>query len=397
MIPALFVFLTFVISIIAAWFTIPHIVVISKRKRLFDVPNMRKVHTNSVSRLGGVSFFPCAMFAFSLVLGLRYYFHYGVDIGYEGTLITDFLFVISGLFIIFIIGLADDLVGVSYKPKFLVQFFGGLMLVMARLNLSDLTGFFGIHELSWIVSSVLTVFFVIFVINAFNLIDGIDGLCSGIGSIVLAILGLWYVYIEFYVYAMFAFGILGVVVTFFSYNFFGSRLKIFMGDTGSLTLGYMITFLSLKLITINDAPESTLPSIIVSSGDFYHLYNPLALVVGMLFVPLFDTIRVSVGRILIGKSPFSADKTHIHHKLIAMGISHRKCTVILLGAVISFFALNVLLSEFFKLNINFIIFIDITLGLSINSYMNHVIHSREAIIERNTILEKNIDAGTDTE
>lgn len=371
MITALFVLLTFAISVIAAWITIPRIVVISKRKRLFDVPNMRKVHTASIPRLGGVSFFPCAMFAFSLVLGLRYYLHRGITNGYEEVLITDFLFVTSGLLIIFIIGLADDLVGVAYKPKFLVQFFAGVLLVMARLNLNSMGGLFGVYEMSWIASSLLTVFLVIYVINAFNLIDGIDGLCSGIGSIVLTVLGLWFVYTEFYVYAMFAFGMLGVVITFFSYNFFGNRLKIFMGDTGSLTLGYMITFLSLKLILINNSNMSVLTSM-----DFYRLYNPLAIVMGLLFLPLFDTVRVSVGRMLSGKSPFSPDKTHIHHKLIAMGIPHRVCTLILLGAVVFFTGVSVVFSEFLHVNINLILAFDCAFALSANLYMNYIINHK---------------------
>lgn len=357
-----FVFIAFVLSMVAGWITIPQIVVISKRKRLFDEINERKVHTSAISRLGGLSFFPSAMFAFTLCLGLRYYNGIGLDILSESVLLTDMLFMMSAMFIIFMIGLADDLVGVGYRYKFVVQIMAGLLLVLAGLDFDNLAGLFMVHELSWWISAVITVLFTVFILNAFNLIDGVDGLCSGIGSFILIVLGTWFVMAGYYVYAMFASAMLGVVITFFRYNFFGERLKIFMGDTGSLTLGFMVVFLSLKLLQCNGSPQTMLYGAT--------LENPLALILGLLFIPAFDVLRVSVNRVNNGKSPFHPDKTHLHHKLLAAGLTHRRCTFSVLLLVVFFSGLNFVLGEVVMLNINYIIIVDMVIAILINHFLN---------------------------
>lgn len=356
----LFVMLTFAISAMTGWLMIPRIVIIAKMKRLFDKPNLRKVHTEAIPRLGGISFFPVAMFSFAITLGLRYYFGFELSLSMEGNLITEFLFVMAGMFAIFFVGFGDDLVGMSYKSKFVVQIFAGIMLVFAGVSISSLQGFLGITTIPFWASALLTILLCVFAINSFNLIDGVDGLCSGTGTIILTILGSWYIYMELYVYAMFAFGMAGVVLTFFQYNVMGKRLKVFMGDTGSLTLGYMIIFLAFKFIKIDTW----------SYPDVIHINSSLALVAGLFFVPLFDTIRVFTGRISKGKSPFYPDKTHVHHKLLRMKLSHLQSTGFLLMAQIVFVVLNILLSQILDLNITFVLMIDITLALLINYFMN---------------------------
>lgn len=365
-----FVFIAFVLSMIAGWITIPQIVVISKRKRLFDEINERKVHSSAVSRLGGLSFFPSAMFAFTLCLGLRYYNNIGLDVLTESVLLTDMLFMMAAMFIIFMIGLADDLVGVGYRYKFGVQIMAGMLLVLAGLDFENLSGLFMVHDLPWWISAVLTVLFTVFILNAFNLIDGVDGLCSGIGSFILIVLGTWFVVSGYYVYAMFASAMLGVVVMFFRYNFFGERLKIFMGDTGSLTLGFMVIFLSLKMLQCNATPQSMIHGT--------QLSDPLAYILGLLFVPAFDVIRVSVNRINNGKSPFHPDKTHLHHKFLASGLTHRRCTFSVLVLVIFFSILNFVLSQFAELNINYILIVDMVLSIGINHLLNVKIRCKTA-------------------
>lgn len=357
-----FVFIAFVLSMIAGWITIPQIVVISKRKRLFDEINERKVHSSAVSRLGGLSFFPSAMFAFTLCLGLRYYNNIGLDVLTESVLLTDMLFMMAAMFIIFMIGLADDLVGVGYRYKFGVQIMAGMLLVLAALGFQDLGGLFMLHVAPWWLSAFLTILFTVFILNAFNLIDGVDGLCSGIGSLILIVLGTWFVMSGYYVYAMFASAMLGVVVMFFRYNFFGQRLKVFMGDTGSLTLGFMIIFLSLKFLQCNATVQA--------SEYGVQLSDPLAFILGMLFIPAFDVLRVSVNRVNNGKSPFHPDKTHLHHKLLAMGLTHRRCTFSVLMLVIFFSVLNFLLGEIVGLNINYIVIADMVLSIVINHILN---------------------------
>jgi len=358
--------MAFLVSVILSWFAIPRIVVISKMKRLFDKPDDRKSHIDPIPRLGGITFFPIAMFSFALILGLRYYYGYELPLAMEGIMLTEFFFIISGMFMIFFIGLGDDLVGVSYRYKFMVQITGAVTLVYAGLTVTDFYGLFGIYAIPEWLGIAITILFAVYVVNAFNLIDGVDGLCSGTSTIILSLLGCWYIYMELYVYAMFAFSMVGVVLVFFQYNVLGRRLKIFMGDTGSLTLGYLIVFMVLKFLKVNTS----------SYPDVYHIHSPLAIFAGLLFVPMFDTLRVFISRVTRGKSPFEPDQTHVHHKLLKMGFSHLQSTVILLVAQIFFIALNIVLGEIVQLNINFIILIDLVLGAGFNFMMNRMISSR---------------------
>ena len=355
-----FVLLTFLISAAIGYIAIPRIVIIAKTKRLFDQPSTRKVHTEAIPRLGGISFFPGAMFSFAFVLGLQYYLGLDLTLAREGNLIVEFLFMISGMLMLFFIGLTDDIVGVNFRTKFLVQIYAGVALVLSGLGISNFEGFLGLSSIPMWAGAVFTTVVVVFAINAFNLIDGVDGLCSGTGAIILTVLGAWYITLGEFVYAMFAFGMVGVVVVFFQYNVRGKRLKVFMGDTGSLTLGYMIIFLGLKFLSIKSA----------SYPDVYHVHSPIALLLGLMFVPVFDTFRVFVSRISRGKSPFYPDKNHIHHKLLTLGYTHLQNTSILLGVQCAFFALTVVMSEVLGWNINVVVAVLVALGVFINMAIN---------------------------
>lgn len=359
-----FVLLTLIISATIGYIAIPRIVIIAKMKRLFDHPDARKVHTASIPRLGGLSFFPGAMFSFAFVLGLRYYMGYELSLAREGNLIVELLMMISGMLLLFFVGLADDIIGVNFKTKFVVQTFSGFLMAISGLAIVNLDGLFGVTELPWVVSGVLTTLIVVFVVNAFNLIDGVDGLCSGTGTIILVVLGSWYLYMGEFVYSMFAFGMVGVVVVFFQYNVMGKRLKVFMGDTGSLTLGYMIIFLGLKFISVD---TNTYPEV-------YHINSPIVLLLGLMFVPIFDTFRVFVNRIARRKSPFLPEKNHIHHKLLQLGFSHLQNTGVLLLTQICFFLLSILLSEVLDLNINIVLAVLILMGVLLNMIVNQRIH-----------------------
>lgn len=358
----LFIILTFVISASIGWFGIPRIVIIAKMKRLFDEPDARKVHKGTIPRLGGLSFFPATLFSFAFVLGLRYYFGYNISLGLEVELLTEFFFVMAGMLILYFVGMADDLVGVGYRGKFATQIFAAICLVLADVTLFDLQGLMGVYQMPVVVNIILTIVTVVLVVNAFNLIDGVDGLCSGLGIIILTTLGVIFLCYDLFIYAMFAFGMIGVLVAFFQYNVLGTRLKIFMGDTGSLTLGYMIIFLGMKFMNIDNVLAQPI-----------EWNSTLPLLVGMMFLPVFDTIRVFVSRISNGKSPFYADRNHIHHKLLRLNFSHLKSTGLLLLLEVFFILLNFSMSEFLNLNVNWIVLIDIILALGLNVTLNRSI------------------------
>lgn len=362
-----FVLLSFLISVVIGWLAIPRIVIIAKAKRLFDSNEARKVHSGAVPRLGGLSFFPGAMLAFCIALGLRYYFGLSIPTDTESVFLSEFMFFIGGLFLLFFVGLADDLVGVGFRGKFLAQIFAASMLVLSGLTISSFEGLFGIHQLPFGVANIFTVLFIVFAINSFNLIDGVDGLCSGTSTIVLSALGCWFIYAGDYVYAMFAFSMVGVVIVFFLYNVLGRRLKIFMGDTGSLTLGYMIVFLGLKFLDFSAANH---PDLIVVN-------SPLSILAGLIFMPLFDTVRVFLVRISKGHSPFHPDKIHIHHKMLRLGLTHLQSTAALLGVTIFYVLLNLVMSQMLDLRFTWVLVADVVLALLGNWVVDYRIKQRE--------------------
>lgn len=372
-----FVILTFAISAAIGWFAIPRIVIIAKIKRLFDEPNSRKVHKGAIPRLGGLSFFPAALFSFAFVLGLRYYYGYDISLDLQVELLTEFLFVMAGMLILYFVGMADDLIGVGYRNKFVAQIFAGVCLVFAGVTVFDLQGLCGIYRLPFAMDALLTIAAVVLTVNAFNLIDGVDGLCSGLGTIILTTLGILFIYYQLFVYAMFAFGMVGVLIAFFQYNVLGTRLKVFMGDTGSLTLGYMIVFLGLKFVNLENTT-------FIALG----LNSTLAILAGLLFVPVFDTCRVFVSRIARGKSPFFPDKNHVHHKLLQLNRTHLQSTGILLLMEIVFILMNFTLAELVGMGISWVLLIDILLGVGVNVTLNRLIGRYGRELAEHEVIQK---------
>lgn len=242
------VFCGFLIAVVLARIIIPRILIISLRKRLFDTPDARKVHKRPVSRLGGVSFFPVILFTGTFLIGICYMTRWVslVDIARHWVQI---LFMCTGLTLLFIVGIADDLIGVRYRQKFLVQLIAASMFPLAGLYINDFYGLFGIHAVSPFIGVPLTLVLVIFITNAINLIDGIDGLASGLSMVALSVFGTLAVIDDRWMSALLAFTTVGVLLPFFFYNVFGNAdrgRKIFMGDTGSLTLGYILSFLAVQ-------------------------------------------------------------------------------------------------------------------------------------------------------
>ena len=208
----------------------------------------------------------------------------------------------------------------------------------------------------------LTIFVTVFIINAINLIDGIDGLASGLCSIAFLFYGLTFIWFHQYLYAMLAFATLGVLIPFYYYNVFGNAekgRKIFMGDTGSLTIGIMLCFLSIKVSHLSATVSP-------------HHFNPFVMAFAPLLVPCFDVVRVYLHRVRNGKNPFLPDKNHIHHKLLAIGMRQRTAMVfiVLTSTVLTF--LNILLSAY--INSNLLLCMDIVLWTTANIFLTKKIH-----------------------
>lgn len=349
------IFLTFLISALIARILIPRILLISLRKKLFDLPSDRKVHKKAIPRLGGVSFFPTTLFSFCFVYALRILDGDSISSTYAGYLLPELLLFACGMTLLYLTGIADDLVGVRYRQKFIVQIFCACLFPLSGLWINNLYGLFGIHELSAYVGMPFTVLAVVFITNAINLIDGIDGLASGLSSVALLVFTFLFADKGLWSYAMLAAGTFGVLVPFFYYNVFGSverARKIFMGDTGSLTLGYTLSFLAIKYSQVN-------PDVMAyTEGAFVIAFSTL-------IIPAFDVVRVVMVRIREGKSPFEPDKNHIHHKLLAIGLSPRKAMLSLLCMSCAFSAANILLMPYVNNTVMLIADIAIWVGLNL--------------------------------
>ncbi len=318
------------LALAIGFIVIPQVLTISQQKQLFDTPDSRKSHTNPIPRLGGVMFLPVIMLAFLPMLFIQMQWLDASTMTYAAATISNHIFLMSGGVILLLVGIKDDLVGVRASHKFVAQFAAAGFLVFSGAYFNNLHGLFGIYEIPYYIGIPLTLFFVVYTINAFNLIDGVDGLAGTLGCIAALGFGLLLLREEDCPYSILAFAILGVLIAFLRYNFSRTR-KIFMGDTGSLTLGYMLAFLAVHY-----------------SMDTYHtseasLEQPILFAWSILFVPLFDTLRVICVRIYQRKPLFSADRNHIHHKLLDLKYTHVKTTFILAICAVAIILTNLAL------------------------------------------------------
>ena len=284
---------------------IPVIIKISRLKNLMADPGERSSHITKTPTLGGV-----AIFASTLV---SYFLWENPD---EGQLIH---LSFSAIIILFFLGVKDDILVLSPKKKMFVQIAASaLVVILADLRIENLFGIFGINEIPYVISLILTVFVFIALINAINLIDGIDGLAGGIGMIAGGMFGLWFFLNEHYALASLAASMTGSLVGFLRFNY-SRTSKIFMGDTGSLIVGFLLTMFAVKFIQLN----------IQYRFDPHSSFSAPILAIVVLIVPIFDTLRVFIIRLKDKKSPFTGDRNHLHHVLIDSGLSHFQASVIL--------------------------------------------------------------------
>ena len=338
----------FAVCVFFAGLLIPQILLISFRKQLFDLPDERKIHQGVVPRLGGIAFKPVMFFSVALMCGLCQLSGCGDMLEGIAAESRSLAFSFCCVMLLYLVGIADDLIGIRYKAKFAVQIMCGVMMIAGGMWISNLHGLFGIHELSTWIGYPLTVLVIVFIINSINLIDGIDGLASGLCGVTTLFYGIVFFLLHEYIYTILSFATLGVLVPFFYYNVFGDankQKKIFMGDTGSLTIGMMLCILSLKVCRcFTGEVSSSLPNVMVLA------YSPL-------IIPCFDVVRVYFHRVRNGRNPFLPDKNHIHHKLLALGIKQRNAMIIIVSVSTIFILLNILLSLY--LNVNWIVLGDI--------------------------------------
>lgn len=295
------VLLTASVSFIITFLAIPVVIQIAETKKLYDVPDERKVHTNLVPSLGGVGIF--GGFILASLLSISPYTNH------------EFQYFFAAAMVIFFLGLKDDLVILSASKKFIGQVIAASIIIhLGGIKLTSMHGLFGFDEVPEAFSLALSYLTIIVIINSFNLIDGIDGLAGSLGTLTMLLFGVYFFIIHETAYSLLAFAMAGSLVAFLIFNH--NPAKIFMGDSGSLMIGLINAILVLKFINVANTATAIFP-----------MSSSVAVGFAILFVPLMDTLRVFSIRILAGRSPFTPDRNHIHHLLLDRGLGHTAVTL----------------------------------------------------------------------
>lgn len=317
-------------SFIITFLAIPSIIKVAVIKNLYDEPGERKSHKSSIPTLGGLAIFAGVVFSFTF---------WSAGLNYPPT-----QYIIAAIIVMFFIGLKDDIVDLSARKKLIGQIIATLIIVLfGNVRIDSLCGIFGIYEIPYWFSIFFTIFTILVIINAFNLIDGIDGLAAGIGSIASFTFGLWFYNYNQIALCILSFSLFSSLLAFLVYNF--SPANIFMGDTGSLLVGLILSVLTINFINLS----------FVSSPYAFPFRSSPAMAIAILIIPLFDTLRIFLVRAMHGRSPFRADRNHMHHLLLDLGLSHREVSITLYLTNIGFILLALALRNISSLLLLFVI------------------------------------------
>lgn len=304
------VLLTASVSFIISFLAIPVVMQIAEQKKLYDIPDERKVHTHTVTSLGGVGIFGGFLLAALLSI--------------QGYLNPEFQYFFAAALVIFFLGLKDDLIVLSASKKFVGQVVAASIIIhLGGIKLDSMHGLFGFDQLPEAFSFALTYLTIIVIINSFNLIDGIDGLAGSLGVLTMLVFGTYFYMVGYQAYALLAYSLGGSLIAFLIFNHHPA--KIFMGDSGSLMIGLVNSILVIKFINVASDPAIAIP-----------IESTVAIGFSIMIVPLLDTLRVFAIRISKGSSPFTPDRNHIHHLLLNWGLGHASIALFCVGINVAF-------------------------------------------------------------
>lgn len=311
-------FLIGLISFVIGLISMPLVVEIARKKHFVVRPNKRTCHSGEIPNIGGVNI--CFSFLLTFML-------------FELNSLQESQYLLIGVFVIVIVGLVDDILVLSPLSKLIGEIFAGVVLIgFADIRISHLHGLFGVTEMGILTSYGISFFLLLAIINALNLIDGVDGLASGLGILYCASFATYFLLTGETAWAILGICLIGSLAVFFIYNVFGKKQKIFLGDSGSLLLGYVMTAFVFRVMEMN--AYHLVP-------DSLHMNATPMVALAILTIPMFDMARVSLTRILHGTSPFQADRNHIHHLLLQTGLNHLQTTCVLLSMSLVFIGLAI--------------------------------------------------------
>ena len=330
-----------VISFILVILSVPPILKVARAKELFEPFETRRVHKQLVPPLGGIAIF--ISFILSTIITT------------DGSSLNLLKYIIASVVLMFFIGLKDDLLAISARKKLVVQVAAAIILiVLGDIRFTNFHGILGIYDINYITSIIISLFAIIVITNAFNLVDGVDGLASGLGMLAATVLGVWFYLAGYYQLSIISFALIGSLAGFFLYNVFGYSNKLFLGDSGSLIIGIVISVLVIQFNELNIVKTTPFAIEAAPSVSF-----------AIIIVPLIDTLRVMAIRISKNKSPFLPDKNHIHHSLLELFENHLKVTVSLVSVNGLLIGLALLLNDM-SININLQILTIFLVGIGLS-------------------------------
>ncbi len=320
-----YIIIAFAISLIFSLIGTPLVVKLCNTRGLLDLPNARKVHKHGIPRLGGTLFMPSLSVGVTITLLIMYQ---GIQNDFKIGISN--VMMVTGAIMIYLIGIFDDLKGLKATHKFIIQTIAALIFPLCNLIINNLHGLFGIHEIPIGVGYPLTVFAILLIVNAMNLIDGIDGLASGLACLILGSFAYLYYELNAYLFCLISISLAGATLAFFFFNMYGKvgRLKTFMGDSGSLFLGYVIAYLAIKY-QMSQEPLG-----------FPYREESLLVSFTLVFIPCIDVIRVALWRKFNGKAMFAPDKTHLHHRIMQMGLDMHQTLAVIITLFVSICFIN---------------------------------------------------------
>jgi UDP-N-acetylmuramyl pentapeptide phosphotransferase/UDP-N-acetylglucosamine-1-phosphate transferase len=296
--------LAFLVAFSITWYYIPKVITVVKQRHLEDRPGMHKIHRNDVPTLGGIGIFAGFLIGFFI----------GID-GY----MPDLSYFAAAALFLFFVGIKDDLVHLHPLKKLAGQVGSALLIFFfTSVRFSHLHGFLGATDISLTTSFFVTIPVILIIINAFNLIDGIDGLASSVGIVATVTFGLYFYFSGDFAYTVMAASLLGSLIAFLRFNMSDGPNKIFMGDTGSLVIGFTMAVFAIRFNELD-----------ANRMSFINLKSAPSVSIAILIIPLFDTLRVIILRLYYHQSLLKADKRHLHHLMLRAGFSHRCATTII--------------------------------------------------------------------
>lgn len=311
-----------------------------------DKPNYRKAHFTPVPLIGGITVFLCAFSVLSFSI-------------HNNNEFKQIIPVIIGAFILLVMGIIDDKINLKAIFKLVIQLLVSYYIFLSGVKIDSLFGIFWIEKLPETASLILTILIITGTVNAFNLSDGIDGLAGGLAIIGFSAFAILAFVLNHYVLVILYLTIIGALIGFLKYNL-SKKNKIFMGDAGSLFLGFILVVSGIMLLQSS-----------VSTPNFSKVFSTI---VGVLILPVIDSIRVYWRRIKKGYSPFRADKTHLHHLLLNLKLNHKKATLIIVITVLTLLSLSIFSGSYFSHTTNIfvllIIFAVVTRLLALNDEIN---------------------------